>query len=274
MRIITFFLLFFLIISCQEVVNLELENKESKLVVQANITFQKQTTGAEQVIKLTKSADFYKNVVPVANGAIVSVTNENTQQVFNFIEDNNSGLYKCTNFAPMLLDTYTLKINYQNKNYVATEKLMPVSAISELVQEAGGGLNGQEIRVRAFYLDPPTEENFYLFNYFYIDKEDDFAKPVFYASRDLFYNGNAFFSTTFKNGLKKDDQIKITHFGISQNYYNYLIILLRLANQNAGPFTAPPVAVRGNIINQNDENDFLFGYFSLSESDEKLYVVK
>ena len=95
MKIITFFLSVFLIISCQDVVNLDLENKESKLVIQANITFQKQTSGASQVIRLTKSADFYNNVVPAANGAIVSVTNNNTQQIFNFIEDNNSGLYKC-----------------------------------------------------------------------------------------------------------------------------------------------------------------------------------
>ena len=274
MKIITFFLSVFLIISCQDVVNLDLENKESKLVIQANITFQKQTSGASQVIRLTKSADFYNNVVPAANGAIVSVTNNNTQQIFNFIEDNNSGLYKCNNFIPIFLNTYTLKINYQNNNYLATEKLMPVAAISELVQDASGGINGKEIVVKAFYIDTPTEENFYLFNYFYTDKEDDFVKPVFYVSKDIFYNGNLFFSTTFKNGLKTGDEIKITHFGISQNYYNYLVVLLRLANQNAGPFTAPPVAVRGNIINQNNQNDFPFGYFSLSESDEKLYIVK
>lgn len=274
MKIITFFLSVFLIISCQDVVNLDLENKESKLVIQANITFQKQTSGASQVIRLTKSADFYNNVVPAANGAIVSVTNNNTQQIFNFIEDNNSGLYKCNNFIPIFLNTYTLKINYQNNNYLATEKLMPVAAISELVQDASGGINGKEIVVKAFYIDTPTEENFYLFNYFYTDKEDDFVKPVFYVSKDIFYNGNLFFSTTFKNGLKAGDEIKITHFGISQNYYNYLVVLLRLANQNAGPFTAPPVAVRGNIINQNNQNDFPFGYFSLSESDEKLYIVK
>lgn len=262
--VITFFT------SCTQVVDIPLETANPRLVVEANIYWAKGTTGNNQKIRLTKTTNFYTNTVPNVSGAIITVTNS-SGTVFNFIEVPNTGNYVCTNFIPVINETYTMRIASEGKNYLASETLKSVAPILNFNQENNAGFSGKDIRVQSLYLDPANTENFYLFNYKYPAQ----LRPDFYVSDDIFYNGNQFFSQTFYDKLKPGDVIEITHFGISKQYYNYLNILLNLAgNQGGGPFQAPPVTVRGNISNVADSNDFPFGYFSLSESDPKTYTIQ
>lgn len=273
-NIILLIILLFTIISCTEVVDIPLNTENPKLVVEANMKWQKGTTGQEQIVKLTTTTNFYNNEIPTVSGATVSVKNTDTNENFTFNEIPNSGIYICINFIPILNNNYVLKVNYDGNEYQATEKLIPVSEISLVTQDATGGINGKEIRVRANYLDPQATADYYLFNYSFPNLTG--IKPDFYVSDDIFYNGNTFFSTSFKDDLKIGDTIQMTHFGISQQYYNYLNILLTLSGSvnGGGPFTAPPVAVRGNLINLQNENDYPYGYFSLSEADTKQYIIK
>ena len=75
--------------------------------------------------------------------------------------------------------------------------------------------------------------------------------------------------------MKKDDVVEITHFGVSQSYFNYLSILLDIAGSSGGgPFQSPPATVKGNVINQTTFSDFPLGYFSLSETDRRVYTVQ
>ena len=63
--------------------------------------------------------------------------------------------------------------------------------------------------------------------------------------------------------------------GISQKQYNYLSKLINISGGNGGsPFSTPPATLRGNIINQNNSDNYPLGYFSLSEIDTKNYVVQ
>jgi hypothetical protein len=73
----------------------------------------------------------------------------------------------------------------------------------------------------------------------------------------------------------KGDKITVTHFGISQSYYNYLSVLLSIASNGGGsPFQSPPATVRGNLINITNAANYPLGYFSLSESDKREYIIQ
>jgi hypothetical protein len=256
--------------SCTQVVDIPLETANPKLVVEANINWAKGTAGNVQKIKLTKTTNFYSNTVPNVSGAIVKVTNS-ANVVFNFTEIPNTGEYVCNNFIPVLNATFKMTISSEGKNYTATEVLKPVATIQGFDQDSNGGISSNQIRVKTLYNDPPSTADYYLYKYKYPNE----LKPDFYVSDDQFYNGNPFFSVSFNDKLKQGDIIEVTHFGISQQYYNYLNILLTLTgNQGGGPFQAPPVSVRGNITNTADQNDFPFGYFSLSETDPRTYTVQ
>jgi hypothetical protein len=255
---------------CTEVVDIPLNTESPRLVIEASLTWQKGTEGKEQKIKLSTTTDFYSNTIPVVSNAVVVVKNSNNV-VFEFIETPNTGIYVCEDFEPILNETYILTIVTNGKTYTATETLKPVAPIVDFTQETIQGFGGEVLNIKANYVDPLETENFYLFNY----KTPKTVKTDAYVSDDKFYNGNVYFSTIFDDELKTGDLVTVSHSGISKPYYEYLNILLNLAgNQGGGPFQAPPVTVRGNIINTTNEEDFPFGFFSLSETDIKEYIVQ
>lgn len=264
------FIASFLLFSCTEVVDIPLDTESPKLVIEAAINWQKNTEGKEQKIKLSTTTDFYSNNIPVVSDAVVMVKNS-ANLIFEFIEVPNTGVYVCANFAPVLNETYTLTIVSKGKTYTATEVLKPVAPIVNIVQEQIQGFSGLVLNIKTQFLDPFTEENYYLYSY----KTPNAIKTDSYVSDDKFYNGNPYFSTVFDDKLKTGDKINVTHSGISRQYFEYLSILLNLAgNQGGGPFQAPPVSVRGNIINTTNQEDYPFGFFSLSESDTRNYTVE
>jgi hypothetical protein len=264
------FIASFLFFSCTEVVDIPLDTESPRLVIEAAIIWQKDTEGKEQKIKLSTTTDFYSNKIPVVSDATVVVKNS-ANVIFYFTEIPNTGVYVCSDFAPVLNETYTLSIVTNGKTYTATETLKPVAAITIITQEIITGFGGEVLNIKTNFLDPSNIDNYYLYNY----KTPNAIKTDSYVSDDKFYDGNPYFSTIFDDKLKAGDQVVIAHSGISKQYFEYLSILLNLAgNQGGGPFQAPPVTVRGNIINTTNQEDFPFGYFSLSETDIKTYTVE
>ena len=256
--------------SCEEVVDIPLDTAAPRLVVEATIYWQKETAGNNQSIKLMTTNDFYSNVVPPANNAVVTVTNSNNV-VFKFTELSSTGVYVCQNFVPVLNETYTLNINYNGEIYTASETLTSVAPITNIVQNDNGGFAGNEIEIKAFFNDPPNITNYYLFEYTY-PKE---VKSNYGVTYDEFFNGNQFFSINSNENYIPGEIIRISHYGISQSYYNFLNIILSLSGESGGgPFQTPPATIRGNIINNTNSANFALGYFSLSEVDTKLYTIQ
>jgi hypothetical protein len=79
----------------------------------------------------------------------------------------------------------------------------------------------------------------------------------------------------FSEDLEAGDVLDFTLGGISETYFNYMNILLSQGGvNNGGPFQTPSSTVRGNIVNQTNFNNFALGFFRLSETDEKIYVIQ
>ena len=273
MKKITFYLILFIAVistSCEDVIDVTLDNAPPKLVIEAAINWKKGTSGNQQSIKLTTTTGFYSTEIPKVSGATVTIKNS-ANVVFTFSEIANTGEYACTTFVPVLNETYTLTVVSKGNTYTAIETLKPVTAITKIVQNNQGGLTGNEKEIKTFYQDPPSETNYYLYKYVYSNQ----VKSNFYVDQDEFFNGNEFFSISQNDDLKKDDKIEVSHFGISKAYYNYMSVLVSIAGNNGGgPFQSPPATVRGNIINITDSANYPLGYFSLSEVDIRNYTIE
>jgi hypothetical protein len=99
------------------------------------------------------------------------------------------------------------------------------------------------------------------------------AIPELGAFDDEFFQGNQMFGFYSDEDLVAGNSINFKLQGISLRYYNYMNKLINIAGSSGGnPFATPPATLRGNIVNQNDENNYPLGYFHLSEIDTiKLY---
>jgi hypothetical protein len=253
--------------SCEDVVNLDLETGQTRIVVDAEILWFKGTAGNEQTIKISKTAPYYNNTTPKVSGAQVRVENS-TGTVFTFNE-TEPGIYVCTNFVPVLNADYTLFVQAEGQSLTATEKLTSVTPIDRVEQAIVPDFGGEDvIELTFYYKDPADQVNYYLSDY----KSEFLIYPEYELTDDDFFNGNEI-STRFNHeDMKAGNTVDITHRGISKNFYNYMNLLLEI--YGGSPFSIPPGNIRGNIVNTTDANNFAFGYFRLCEADKVSYLVK
>ncbi len=257
------------LISCEDVVDVDLNTAAPKLVIDASIKWQKGTLGDEQTIKLSTTTGYFENTIPTVSGAIVFITDSNLIQ-YDFNEDIGTGNYICTNFNPVLNETYVLTVIHDGQTYLATENLIPSPTIDSVEQNDEGGFTGDEIEVKFFFQDDGLVDNFYLIQF----NPSFLNLPEYDVVDDEFFQGNQMFGLYFNEDLEAADDLTFTLHGISERYYNYMNVLLGVAGNSGGPFQAPPATVRGNIVNQTNFDNYALGFFRLSEIDTMTYTVQ
>lgn len=269
-KIIVIVIVFVFTFSCEDVIEVDLNEGQTRLVIDASINWLKNTTGNEQSIRLSLTAPFFDENVEPANGATVSISDLNGN-TFDFIEDGNTGVYSNSNFIPVIDGVYSLSIVYNDELYTATETLKSVTPIDFIEQKDDGGFLGEDIELKAFYTDPANIENFYFFEFI-----SDFSPiPTLEVYEDRFTDGNQIFGFYSEEDLEPGNIITVRNNGVSERFYNFMFTLLQQGSEEGGgPFETQPATVRGNCINETNSENFPFGYFRLSEVDEVVYTVQ
>lgn len=250
--------------SCTDVVEVDVPEVDARLVVEASLDWEKGTLGNEQSITLTTSRPYFNaNETNIVTGASVKVTNDNTSAEFIFIDQNN-GEYTNSSFIPIIDQSYTLEIIYNNEKYIAQETMMSVADIASVTQE----IDDIDINITVGFNDPKDQENFYFGKF----KEQKEVLPELFYNGDEFTNGNLmdFEYTVYKeieeDGPLLEDTIEIQLLGISERYFNYIGLLTDQAESDGGPFSTTPAPLRGNCRNATTPNNYAFGYFRLSQA--------
>ncbi len=252
--------------SCEEVIDVDLEESEPRLVIEASILWFKESDGTEQVIRITRTTPFYEEELDPVEDAIVKITSEDGE-VFEFIHQGN-GEYFNLDFVSELNHEYYLEIVYEEEIYTASEILLPVTSIDYVEQTESGGFSGEDIEIKAYYTDPAETEDYYLFKF----RNEDVSLEFY---EDEFTNGNQIFGYYSDEDIEADDLVEIEIQGISQAYFEYLFILRsQVGSNDGGPFETMPATVKGNIINKTNPDNYPFGYFRLSEADSTFYTVQ
>lgn len=261
------------LISCEEVIDVDLENAPPKLVIDASIKWQKETAGNTQQIKLTTTTDYYNNIIPVATGATVTVTNTSmiTPETYSFIEEGQTGEYNCINFVPIIGNTYALTVVYKGQTFTSSSVFMRTPVIITTEQSVEKGFDGKDVyEIKFYFQDNEAQNNFYLVG----AKNKNYPYPKYGALTDEFYQGQIMFAFYRDEKVKKGDIINFSLQGMTEQYYNYIDKLLGVASSGGNPFATAPATLRGNIINQTKPDDYPFGFFQLSEIDSVNYSVK
>ena len=250
---------------CEEVVDVDLNESEPRLVVAASIFLPKENPEASQFIRLTTTAPYFSEDVPPATGAEVAITDEGGRKFI--FEEFEEGYYKSDDFTPRFNMTYELEILYNGELFTATESLISSPTIEYVEQRDGAGFSGDNIELRAFYTDPQGVDNYYLFRFMH----ESLSIQIY---DDEFTDGNLTFAYFSDSDLEAGDVVRFEIQGISRRFYEYMFILRSQAGSGGGPFQTQPTTVRGNVVNETNPENFPFGYFRLSETDSFNYTVQ
>ncbi|PKQ46001.1 DUF4249 family protein [Confluentibacter flavum] len=257
-------------IACEDVIQIDTPNIPPKLVIEASINWLKGTPGNFQIIKLSLSAPYFDTQILPANNAEITVT-DSSNNTFVFSENEDTGIYMTYNFIPKINEEYTLNITYQNETYIGTELLKSITSITRVEQENNKGFSGDETELKAYYLDPENEENYYFFEF--INDKNSLVDLEIYD--DEFTNGNEIFGFFSKEDLNTGDEIIIRNYGISKRFYEFIFLLLQQkTDENGSPFETQPTSIRGNCVNITNPSNYPFGYFRLSEADQFIYTIE
>ncbi|MCH4552136.1 DUF4249 domain-containing protein [Aestuariibaculum lutulentum] len=255
--------------ACEDVIDVEVQTGQIRLVIEASLDWEKGTLGNNQTIKLSTSTPYFEtaNNTAVTN-ATVMVTNLDTNEVFNFVNQND-GTYTTDVFVPVENNQYQLEVVYNNETYIATETLMPVPDINDVNQSVDGGIDPDLLEVNIYFDDPADEDNFYLIRYY----EEGDLFPYFEDYSDEFSNGNEVHDFFEKQEDEDNDQaefqpgdsVDISLYGISERYYNYMRILIEQYYSGGNPFSSNGVQLKGNCVNATNQANYPYGYFRATQ---------
>lgn len=262
-----FIILFFfgLLTSCEDVVDVDLNNSEPRLVIDASINLMEDGT-ANSIVKLTTTAPFFDNQIPVVENATVTITDDNGI-VYPFSYTQN-GIYEGS-LIPEMNINYMLEVIFNNESFTATQQLYTVPSLEYVEQRNDGGFTGEDIELKAFFTDPPGLGNHYFFEGL---SDRGLVLDTFF---DEFFDGNAIFGFYLVEDLEPGDEVIFNLYGVDEQFYNFMFVLLQQStDQSDGPFETQPATVRGNIINETISDNFPLGYFRVSGVSSLSYIVE
>ncbi len=260
------------LISCEDVVEIDVPSEEPRLIVDALIRVDTIQSSTLVTVKVSETNSFFGSIPP-ANLQQISMSNLDNpggQDQVLLEEEPGSGVY--SKFFPtdqLISDRWFLQIDFEDEFYVATAEFQPTVPIDDVVQGTNTLFDDEDTEIIISYTDFPNREDFYLF---------DFDLDNFFATEDTFYEGQDFqFSYFYDEDISPGDTLEVSILGIDEDFYNYMILLIDQSNQIPSPFETPSVTVRGNIINATEiDNDttfdnlnaadnFALGYFAIAQ---------
>ncbi|EAS19286.1 hypothetical protein BBFL7_00750 [Flavobacteria bacterium BBFL7] len=263
-KIFTILILIGSLISCEDVIELDLNNTEPKLVIDAALELQEDGFTDASVL-LTRSSAFYQEEIIYVDDANVIVTDPSGIN-HNFTL-TDPGLYKNVTLNIQDGETYILTIIDGNDVYTASQEFVSTVPYTRVEQSEITGF-GDFTEISGYFNDPAGEQNYYLFEYL-----DEYNTEID-ISDDEFSDGNEALTAFFMEDLPVGTAITLTIKGIDRRGFTFYDTLIQqTADGGGGPFDTQPATVRGNIINTVNAENFPYGYFRVSEKFEIEYTV-
>lgn len=264
------------IVSCEDVIDVDVQTDTLRLVVEASLDWEKGTTGNEQTITLRTSTPFFDTQSTEVVGAQVSVSNDVNGEVYLFT-DQVDGTYTTDTFNPQLEASYTLEIIYDGQIYTANDTMNPVPDITDIYQDTKDGFDDEAIELHIVFTDFEEEGDNYFFKF---ERAPDLL-PTLEVGDDEFINGNEV-DWWYEIGddeegvikpLAPGDVVDINMYSISRPYYNYMDIVIDQLG-GVGIFESTPVDVKGNCINTTNPDNYAHGYFRVTQKNTVIYTVE
>lgn len=220
-----------LLASCQDVIDVELENVSPRLVIEANISDQ----AGPYTVTLSESGNFYlSNEFPAVSAESVILSDENGNR--DTLLEVRPGVYQTRFIQGVRGVNYTLEVKYEGTSYMASSRIpdhiVPIDSLyTEFLEESIFQEEGYYATIYA--QDIPNVENYYRYKVYvngevYIfdeDTEEEEEDDNLYLDQDKFFDGQ-YFNRPFPQNFKQGDSVSVELYNINKatfDYYNTLI---------------------------------------------------
>lgn len=247
-----------LFISCEEVIDINTDEAEPQLVIEANFN----DLGERQYVRISRTVPFSEQTKFVGvPDATVILSNQNGVS-FTFLQSEPGVYFRLLRGTPK--NIYTLKVSLGGKTYTAVSQMPERVPLDSLSITELSFLNEKNKYIQLHYKDPADVANQYNF---VIDINDKRSNS-YYVESDRFNNGKNITNTIFTNEpeIKSGDDIKLDFQNIDINIYRYFFGITQISG-NGGPPVSPANP------NSNFDNGAL-GYFSAHTSEKRTFKVK
>ncbi len=242
------------ITSCEKEVVLDLADKSGAyLIVEANIG----NDGTAQEVLLSWSGSYYQTgrLDPV-NGAVVSISGQSGNFVFEALDAGKPGVYVNREISMALNPgDYLLRIDIDDKRYLASSRMEPVPAIDSLSVRINPFWRFGPVRDTVFdavvhFRTSESRQGYYLFD-FYVNGESRTSLP---SQKRLIdeanlnsYVGLGVFSFSMRD-VSRGDTLRVQMRSISREQYQFYRIFFIQTDLSGNPFAgAPPANIPTNM---------------------------
>lgn len=240
--------------SCLEPFEINSEDVQSKIVIEALLTDQVQN----HYVKISRTIDFNQGgKTPSIDNATVKVTVDDGS-IINYFHNpgqdaDSSGYYLSEiAFGGLIGNRYNLEVDFEGVVYSASDEMLPVMAIDSLLYQleldTDNGTSVDYYEVLMYSREPQETEDFYLFEFFQNGvllnegNEDVFVADDQVLAEEI--NGLEF---PFEYVL--GDTAKINIYSLSREAYVFYADLVNVLQNDGGMFSPPAANPRTNLSN-------------------------
>lgn len=263
-KLLLFLFVFPLLQSCTEVIDFDLNEEQSRIVIDGAITDEKK----QHRISVTRSTSyFFDQLPPGASGAEVSVSGGG--EVFVFTESpNEPGVYLSDSTVQGKVGvTYTLTVLIDGESYTAQDELRPVAPIDICLAfpliDTLFTLD-TSYWIVMFAQENPGSGDHYMWNFYVNDslwtpelRQKNFANDDFVDGANP-VDGWPIFDNISFDQVQVGDKITLEMLSVSEDYFDFAFELFLQTDFRGGFFDGPPANVRSNVSNG------ALGYFRAS----------
>jgi hypothetical protein len=259
----------FLFYSCQEEIDLDLNNQETeRIIVEGRVINRYES----HVIRLTRSISYFQNelIPPLIDAEVYLIENESGKRYDMNLAIDSLGIYLSEQFRGLVGHTYALHINFDGESWEALSYLDTVPDIDSINYEYEyiNYFKQGFYKILMSAYEPPPVGDIYMFNIYKNDTlyNDQLLETPY--QEDLLFN-DMYLSDLELMWIPQEEVtldtnvIRIEMLSISREEYNYNNAFIAESYANGSIFSGPPANIPSNLLNTSGGLDGL-GFFGAS----------
>lgn len=236
--------------SCEEVIDLDLNSSDPKVVIQGWIL----DDPGPYEFSVTESVNYYGSEEPPGISGATLIISDDLGTV-DTLTEIAPGRYLTNTLQGRRGGVYNLDATVNGESYTASDVLPRISPIDTMLitYEDSTYFFGEGFYVTTFAQEIPGEGDNYWFRFYENDSLYNGAFDYLLSDDALVDGQLAIFQ--FPYAVESGDSVTVEVRTISETAYDFFFSFVQEVNNGGGPFGAPPSNLEGNISNG------AFGFF-------------